>query len=105
MPEKLKYEPAVIESHAAMLYLRAEQLIARLAALGALVGIVIGGFGGVVVGGAGVNAPLLVGVLLGGLLGAAIGKSIGTGRAFMLQLAAQTALCQVAIERNTRPPT
>ncbi len=43
--------------------------------------------------------------LVGAVLGALIGISIGRGRAFVYQLQAQQALCQVEIESNTRRAT
>ena len=38
-----------------------------------------------------------------GLVGGALGVVVGSNRAFALRLMAQTALCQMQIERNTRP--
>lgn len=105
MSEKPVYEPAVIESHAAMLYLQAAKIVVRLAIMGAIVGIAAGGSAGAVFGGATISGQLLVGAILGGLIGFTIGTSIGTARGFVLRLQAQVALCQVAIERNTRPAT
>jgi len=37
------------------------------------------------------------------LVGGALGAVVGNNRAFALRLMAQTALCQMQIERNTRP--
>lgn len=41
---------------------------------------------------------------LGAVVAGLIGYAIGTEKAFQLKLQAQTALCQVKIEENTRKP-
>lgn len=41
-------------------------------------------------------------LIVGLIIGAAIGYFIGDGKAFELRLQAQSLLCQVAIEENTR---
>ena len=49
----------------------------------------------------GVGIGLSIGYVMAGLLGG-MGFSIGRERAFVLRLRAQTALCQLKIEENTR---
>ena len=62
-----------------------------------VIGLLVGG-------GAGYAAEATVGTItiIGVVLGGAIGYVWGTQRAFILKLQAQTALCQVRIEENTR---
>ena len=95
-----KFDPKVIEEFAEALYRRAGTIVFFYALVFGLVG----GGGGLFVGqvasvGPGVGGLALL--VLGSLLGAAFGRE----KAFALKLQAQTALCQVAIERNTRRAT
>lgn len=96
------YNPAIIEKYAAHLYERGENIIWKWGCIGMLIGAVIGG---------NIARALLptpnsvwgIAMLAAGVVvGLYAGRSIGTDRAFSLFLEAQTALCQVAIERNTR---
>lgn len=94
----VRYDPRVISEYAVQLYSRA----ARTVFLHTAAGVIVGGLAG-----------FLAGESLGGGLGAAaalalaaffgfIMYSIGQDKAAALRLAAQTALCQVQIEANTR---
>jgi len=47
--------------------------------------------------------PGTAAVIIVALVGAVLGYLVGNDRAFALRLMAQTALCQMQIERNTRP--
>lgn len=87
------YDAKVLYEFADRLYSRAAQVIATSTIIGALVG-----------GGAGyfVNRELDLYVAIGAVLAGLIGYSVGTEKAFQLKLQAQTALCQVKIEENTR---
>jgi len=87
------YDPQVLYAFADRLYARANQVIATHTLIGAL----IGGAGGFVV-----HQDVDLYAVLGAVLLALIGYAIGTERAFQLKLQAQTALCQVKIEENTR---
>ena len=100
------YSEHVIEGFAAIMYRRAFWTIVIWTALGVLIGLIIGG---------GISSGLTVRArmqgddstsffptLLGFLLGGGLGYWIGLQKAFWLKLAAQVALCQVQIERNTR---
>jgi hypothetical protein len=51
------------------------------------------------------NNPVIIigGVLVGGIVLAVVGGKLGQSRGFVLKVQAQTALCQAAIEENTRP--
>ncbi len=93
------YDENVILDFADDLYRRAASLVAGHTALGAVFGGVAGMLGGLAT-----TTPNLTGLgtLLLAVLGGVIGFAIGRSRAFALRLAAQTALCQVRIERNTR---
>jgi hypothetical protein len=92
-----QFDSTVIEQFAEALYRRAGTIVAFYAIVAALLG---GGLGAVVgnATGVGVGPGGLVFLVLGALIGAAAGRE----KAFALKLQAQTALCQVAIERNTR---
>ena len=93
------YDENVILDFADDLYRRSASLVVGHTILGALAGgaaAFLGGFSLHSVNLMGVGAVFFA--LLGGFLGLAIGRA----RAFALRLAAQTALCQVRIERNTR---
>lgn len=86
-----EYDAAVIQRFADALYRQAGSILVTYALIGGLLGLVAGG--------------LLSGsvtAVLGGAVCGAIGASIGRQRGFTLRLQAQTALCQVQIERNTR---
>ena len=93
-----KYDPAVIQEFADRLYLRAATIVIFYT----FIGIVVGGIGGFLAGAywKGYDPRLIavLGLLLMGLFGYAYGRE----RSFRLRLEAQTALCQVRIEENTR---
>lgn len=119
-----QYDPKVIYKYATGLYSRAHMLVLVYTLVGALIGGVFGKIYGEykdftssppnwssVLGGAfGAPAPppasssstssTLLGILVFGLLG----FWIGSNKAFVLKLQAQTALCQMKIEENTKPP-
>lgn len=84
-----RYDATVIQQYADGLYAQAKRTVIVHALLGALIGLA-----------AAFVTPVLG--LLGALLVGAIGYVIGQNKAFSLRLQAQTALCQVQIERNTR---
>lgn len=91
------YDENVILDFADDLYRRAASLVVGHTVLGVVLGGLIGAAGSVATTNlSGVGVALVA--VLGGVLGFAAGRS----RAFSLKLAAQTALCQVRIERNTR---
>lgn len=95
----VQYDPQVIAQHAEALYRRASRIVLTYGVVGFLVGAAVLGA---------VASQRSVGgvmVLVGGLVGALMGVSIGRSRAFVYQLQAQQALCQVAIELNTRRTT
>lgn len=102
-PKMPAYDPSIIEKFADKLYDRGENIIWKWGCLGMLAGgfaafMVLRSLGEL-------PPPLGLGVLIVGIIiGLAFGRSIGTDRAFHLFLQAQTALCQVQIERNTRRP-
>ncbi len=95
---RVAYDENVITSFADDLYRRAASLIVGHTVLGGLAGAAVGLAGCLALRTelAGLGAVLLT------LLGALVGLSLGRARAFALRLTAQTALCQVRIERNTR---
>ena len=92
------YDPEVIQQHADRLYRQASALTGTYA----FFGLVLGGAGGLVVGGLAEADPAPLGAF-GAIVGAVIGGVIGHSKGFQLRLQAQLALCQLAIEKNTRP--
>jgi hypothetical protein len=97
-----KYDPKIIQDHADELYAQAEKLPLLTAYASGLIGLVVGlGTGmGMDIGGIGGS---VFGVLLG--VGAAvIGFQVGRSQAIRFRVAAQTALCQVAIEQAIKRP-
>jgi phage tail tape-measure protein len=91
------YDTVVIQAHAEALYAQADSVVRVSAIVGALAGASAGAAAGVAAGLA-VGVFVLVGALLGGLFGYLAAK----GRALVLRSQAQTMLCQVRIEQNTR---
>ena len=99
----IQYEPAIIREFASKLYAEANRVILLWAILLAVPGAGIGGAIGYNLAGWGAKAA---GGVLGGLLGLGVlgglGRYIGERKAFILKLQAQLALCQVAIEENSK---
>ncbi|WP_141332208.1 hypothetical protein [Myxococcus sp. AB025B] len=91
----VQYDPNVIQAHAEALYAQAKGIVVR----GGLAGFAIGALVGYAVGGQNAGPTLAV---VSGVLLAIIGVAMARSRAFALQLQAQSALCSVAIEANTR---
>ncbi len=95
MSSNTQYDPSVIQTFADALYAQARTIIFTMTFLGAVIGAAIGYFAG------DYNTKTMfaiVGAVICGLIGLAIGRA----RAFALKLQAQTALCQMHIEKNTR---
>lgn len=96
----VQYDARIIETFAEKLYAQANRIVALYVLLFAVGGAVAGaGFANLTDGGRSspVGSIILVAVILG-----ALGYIVGQARAFQLRLQAQTALCQVRIEQNTR---
>lgn len=91
------FDPLVIQVFADALYAKAARIALSSAIAATLVGLVIGAIAAQLTG---FPMPFAIGALA--LLGGWLGYLSGQSRAFSLKLQAQTALCQVAIERNTR---
>ncbi len=85
------YDPQIIQTFADRLYSQARTIAFVYGLVGAGAGAIGGDF-------AGNSTAMGVGALLGLLLGVVVGIQAG----FRLKLQAQTALCQLAIEQNTR---
>ena len=99
----VKFEPDVIEAYAEHLYAMAARVVLSQTLLAGLLGVVIGGGGGLAI--EGQSGPGIITFAFGAslaVLGGVMGYAAGQQKAAQLRLAAQTALCQVAIERNTR---
>jgi uncharacterized membrane protein YfcA len=86
-----EYDAKVIYDFAGRLYSKAGTIMAIYAMAGALLGFFLG------YAARGGGSAVLGAVVLGG-----IGFYLGNEKAFQLKLQAQTALCQVKIEENTR---
>ena len=102
MAKQVQYDPKIIQTFAGKLYSRANSIVATYTLFGLLIGLgiglIIGQFVSSSMGEAVGTTELIVGALPGGIGG----YFIGMERSFTLRLQAQTALCQVAIEQNTR---
>ncbi|MCO4770628.1 MAG: hypothetical protein KDA24_11410 [Deltaproteobacteria bacterium] len=95
-----QYDPKIIQDHANQLYSQADKaplltayaagLVGLVTGLGSGMGMDIGTVGGAVFGS-------ILGVLAGG-----VGFSVGKSQATRMRVAAQTALCQVAIEQAVK---
>jgi hypothetical protein len=92
------YDPNVIHQHAQRLYDRALGIVVIYAVGLGLLGLL----GGAVVGSTIFGEFQVITALLGGAALGLIGVAIGRERSFELRLQAQTALCQVQIELNSR---
>ena len=92
-----QYDPKIIQDHADQLYAQADKAPFLSAYATALVGLVIGlgtGMGLEI----GLTGGIIFGLVLGALAGS-VGYMVGKSQATRMRVAAQTALCQVAIER------
>ena len=85
------YDPDVIFTLADRLHTKERDVVFMFMVLGGVVGFAMGY----------VMAEFNGGVIMAAIL-AAIGRWFGNEKAFLLKLQAQTSLCQVEIERNTR---
>jgi len=92
----MEYDPAVIEEFASRLYYRARSLLVVYGLVGFVIGAVL--FFGASQATSGGEILGVIALIFATLIGAAYGREKG----FMLRLQAQQALCQVAMERNTR---
>lgn len=93
----VQYDPSIIQAMADKLYAQARFI----EIVWALVGLaLLGGIGAA--GGAAIDDSMtMVAGGIGAVLGAIGGFNHGRAKAFTLRLTAQTALCQVQIEKNT----
>lgn len=92
------YDPSIIEEFADKLYSRAASLVATCLVLGLIIGATAGGLIGVLFQQSGFSAFVGAGII------GALAYQLGREHAFALRLQAQTALCQMRIEANTRRP-
>jgi hypothetical protein len=93
----IAYDEDIIQASADGLYRYAASVVLTSTIIGVILGLIVGAFAA--------SATPLGGFafLGGGLIGGYIGWSRAQSAAFLLRLQAQTALCQVQIEKNTRP--
>lgn len=85
------YDPAVIQEFADRLYAKANGIIRSYI----IMGVILLCFGGLATG------EVVLGAI-GAVIGGVVGYSMGKEKAFSHKLQAQTALCQVQIEKNSR---
>lgn len=99
MPE---YDPRIIERHASKLYAKASAVVAGSAVVGGFAGAVFGSVPLTSLGDAWpVPSAFGYATLLFGLIsGALVGYVIGDARSFGYRLQAQSALCQIQLERS-----
>lgn len=98
----VQYDPAVIKEFAERLYRRANGLAIGYAIRGFILTAAVGLLAFSLSGGRLSGAEVIFIGGIAGVLGAGVGWSIGRERGFKLRLEAQQALCQLAIEANTR---
>ena len=96
------YDPRVIEQYAENLYRKASSFVGGSVVVGAALG---AAFGAVPLTSLGDSWPVppifgFATLLIGGVFGAVIGYVIGDTRSFGYRLQAQSALCQLQLERN-----
>lgn len=100
-----KYNPAVLQEYADSLYAKAFWATFKCGVTGAIIGIVLAwvlnGISATRVGLSQTSNPDAAMVVFG-LVTTLIGVAIGQRRSFEFRLRAQTVLCQMQIERNTR---
>lgn len=99
---KTKYDPEIIGRFADKLYSQAFWTIFGRTFFGLLFGAILGGVAGVFYINAALAEPSNMPAIIGALLFGLFGYSSAQARAFELRLQAQSALCQVQIEKNTR---
>jgi hypothetical protein len=93
------YDPAVIQQNAERLLRQAASISISYAIRGLLLGGAVVGFAFLFVGKGHVGLPE---IFIGAAIGLGVGFSIGREKGFQLRLQAQTALCYLQIEANTR---
>jgi hypothetical protein len=94
-----EYDPQIIQKFADRLYRRARTVTVITTILFILIGGSAGLVANVPFGG---DEPSIIGASVGAVFLGAIGFVLGREGAFRLKLQAQTALCQIKIEENTR---
>jgi hypothetical protein len=99
----IQYDPNVLQKYADQLYSHARWVVVLWALWGFLLGFAASGILAWVLVSRSPGAPPGAWILLLWLVGLALGLAYGRGKAFQFRLEAQRTLCQVQIERNTRP--
>jgi hypothetical protein len=102
-PRLPDFDPTIIERFAERLYEKAHAFVVGSVVAGAALGVA---FGAVPLTSLGESWPIpssfgFATMLVGAVAGAILGYRIGDARSFAYMLQAQTALCQLQIERNT----
>ena len=92
-----KYDTSIIQQYADKLYSEANFVIFIWTTVGIIGGALAGGIGG-----AYFKYNIGISAVIAAIIFGAIGFAIGRGSSFSLKLQAQTALCQMKIEENTR---
>jgi hypothetical protein len=97
------FDPRIIEAFAERLYSKASSFLVGSVVVGVVLGMA---FGAVPLTSLGESWPIpsmfgFATMLVGAILGGIVGYAVGDTRAFGYKLQAQTALCQLEIERNS----
>lgn len=105
----IQYDPNIIYEFATRLYKQAKYIIATYIIVGVFLGAPLGSVVGYYIIKELKSGLILsqilggtIGLIFGSILGGIIGYAIGVEKVFELKLKAQTALCQLKIEENTR---
>lgn len=100
-----KYDSGILQDYADLLYRKAAWVTFKCGTVGAITGVLIALIleYGVGLGARSAESSNTVALVLFGIVGALIGVAIGQRRSFEYRLQAQTLLCQMQIEYNTRP--
>jgi hypothetical protein len=96
------YDPRTLQKYADELYREAGEVVRSHAVVAGLIGAFVGG--AVASGSGGRGMVVLVAALVLGAVGAGMGRQMGRRAGDKLRMMAQMALCQVAIEQNSRRP-
>ncbi|MFV8750473.1 hypothetical protein ACNOYE_07965 [Nannocystaceae bacterium ST9] len=93
-----QFDPSVIQTHAQRLYTAANAIVAVYTVFGLLCGATLG-YGFATLTNVKETAPIS---LVAGLVVAGLAFAVGQSKSFAMRLEAQSVLCQLQIEANTR---
>ncbi len=97
-----KYDSGILQDYADSLYRKAAWMTFKCGVIGAVVGTVVALVLAYATGTRILSDTPWAAIVFFGIIGALIGVAIGQRRSFAYRLQAQTVLCQMQIEYNTR---